>query len=95
MVGGKAAFALGVIGTAAPISLRSMRPGREDETNWALVLLPFLVAMALALVPLFSAPPQAWRAMLLGATEVVHGALPVLHTVLCSDPVGSRDLGAS
>ena len=62
-------FALSVIGTGALLLNRSMRPGLEDATNWALVPLPFLAALAVALVVLLG-QPEAWRELLLGATTV-------------------------
>ena len=49
----KLLFALSVIGTGAPLLNRSMRPGLEDETNWALIFFPFVAALAVALAVLF------------------------------------------
>ena len=46
----KMLFAVSVIGTAAPLLLRSMRPGLEKEIGLALIFLPFFVATAAALV---------------------------------------------
>jgi hypothetical protein len=63
----KLLFALSVIGVGAPLLIRSMRPGQEDET-WGLIFLPFFMAIAVALTPLFSGPPQAWRGLLDAAT---------------------------
>jgi hypothetical protein len=66
----KLLFALSVIGTGAPLLVRSARPGLENVTNWALVLFPFLAAIAAALAMLFLDGPQAWREMLRGARTV-------------------------
>jgi hypothetical protein len=63
----KLLFALSVIGVGAPFLIRSMRPGLEDQT-WGLIFLPFFVAIAVALTPLFSGTPQAWRGLLEAAT---------------------------
>lgn len=65
----KLLFALSVIGTGAPLLNRSIRPGLEDATNWALVFFPFFAALAVALGVLLG-QPQAWREMLRGATTV-------------------------
>jgi len=64
----KLLFAIGVITTAAPQLLKSMRPGLEKETHPALLFLPFSVAIAAALVMLFFVTPQGWSLMLRGAT---------------------------
>jgi hypothetical protein len=66
----KMLFAVSVIGTAAPLLLRSMRPGLEKEIGLALIFLPFFVAIAAALVMFLFVTPQAWSAMLCGATPV-------------------------
>lgn len=66
----KLLFAMSVIGTAAPLLNRSIRPGLEDETNWALIFLPFLAAIGIALAMLLLGQPRAWGAMLRGATTV-------------------------
>lgn len=65
----KLLYSLSVIGTGARLLNRSIRPGLEDKTNWALIVLPFLVAIAVALTMLLGDPP-AWRVMLRGATTV-------------------------
>jgi hypothetical protein len=67
---GKLLFAISVIATGAPSLLKSMRPGLEKETHPALVLLPFIAAIAAALVMLFFVTPHAWILMLRGATPV-------------------------
>lgn len=60
-------FALSVTGATAPLLVRSICPGRENETNWAPVFFPFFAAISAALaMPLFD-PLHAWRRMLLGA----------------------------
>src|ERR1700736_2395749 len=66
----KLIFALSVIGTGAPLLVRSAPPGLENVTNWALVLFPFLAAIAVALAMLLLDGPQAWREMLRGASTV-------------------------
>ena len=63
-------FAISVIATAAPLLVKSMRPGLEKETRPALLLLPFFAALAAALVMLFFVTPHAWSLMLRGATSV-------------------------
>ena len=74
----KLIFALSVIGTGAPLLVRSARPGLENVTNWALVLFPFLAAIAVALAMLLLGSPEAWKGMLLGARRVSSA-----HCVLC------------
>jgi hypothetical protein len=66
----KLLFAISVIGMAAPLLLRSMRPGREKEIHPALLLTPFFAAILSAIVMLFFVGPQAWSEMLWGATSV-------------------------
>jgi hypothetical protein len=66
----KLVFALSVIGTAAPVLVRSMRPGLEKGTHWAQVFLPFLAAIAAALAIMLLDSPQAWSTMLRGARTV-------------------------
>ena len=66
----KLLFALSVIGTGAPLLLRSARPGLENVTNWALVFFPFFAAITVALAMLFLDGPQACKGMLLGARPV-------------------------
>jgi hypothetical protein len=65
----KLLFALSVIGTGALLLNKSMRPGLEDETNWAMIFFPFVAALAVAFAVLLG-EPQAWREMLRGATTV-------------------------
>jgi hypothetical protein len=74
----KLIFALSVIGTGAPLLVRSARPGFENVTNWAVALFPFFAAIAVALAMLFLDGPQAWKGMLLGARRVSSA-----HCVLC------------
>jgi hypothetical protein len=66
----KLLFAMSVIGTAAPLLNRSIRPGLEDETNWALIFFPFLAAVGIALAMLLLGQPRTPGAMLGGATPV-------------------------
>src|SRR6266481_8163064 len=65
----KLLFALSVIGTGALLLNKAMRPGLEDETNWAMVFFPFVAALAVAFAVLLG-QPQAWSEMLRGATTV-------------------------
>jgi hypothetical protein len=65
----KLLFALSVIGTGALLLNRSMRPGREVETNWKLILFPLIAALAVALAVLLG-QPQAWKELVRGATTV-------------------------
>jgi hypothetical protein len=69
-IGLKLLFAASVIGTAAPLLNRSARPGLENETNWRLILIPFLSAIAVALVLILVGGPHEWAAMLRGATTI-------------------------
>jgi hypothetical protein len=66
----KVLFAISVIATAAPLLLKSMRPGLEQETHPALLFLPFCAAIMAALAMLFFVTPEAWGLMLRGATSV-------------------------
>ena len=66
----KLIFALSVVGTAAPLLNRSMRPGLEDETNWLLIFLPFSAAIAISIAMMLLGQPREWGAMLRGATAV-------------------------
>jgi hypothetical protein len=68
--GVKLLFAISVIATAAPVLLKSMRPGLEKETHPVLLYLPFFWAIAAALVMLFFVTPRTWTLMLRGATSV-------------------------
>jgi hypothetical protein len=65
----KLLFALSVIGTGALLLNSSMRPGLEVETNWTLILFPFIAALAVALAVLLG-QPQAWKELVRGATTV-------------------------
>jgi hypothetical protein len=65
----KLLFALGVIGSATPILIRSARPGRSRVMYYVLVLLPFVAVGAASAVAL-SSSPATWRQMLLGATTI-------------------------
>jgi hypothetical protein len=69
----KLLFALSVISMGAPVLIRSMRPGLEDGTCWALVLFPFVAAMVVAFAMLVLGRPQAWCGMLLGASTMSPG----------------------
>jgi hypothetical protein len=64
----KLLFALSVISIGTPPLIRSMRPGLENGTRWAVVLFPFVAAMVVAFVMLALGRAQAWRGMLLGAS---------------------------
>jgi hypothetical protein len=66
----KLLFAVNVIGTAAPVLLRSMRPGLEKQTHQLIVFLPLFAAIVAALSMLLFVTPQAWSSMLHGATSV-------------------------
>ena len=63
-------FALSVVGVGVSLLIRSIRPGLEEQTNWRLVFVPFVAALAIALAVLFLSQPQAREAMLRGATRV-------------------------
>ncbi len=65
----KLLFALSVIGTGALLLNSSMRPGLEVETNWTLILFPFIAALAVALAVLLG-QPQAWKELVRGATTI-------------------------
>jgi hypothetical protein len=65
----KESFAISVIAIATPLLLKSMRPGLEKETRSALILVPFLAAIAAAFALLLFVAPEAWSAMLTGATS--------------------------
>jgi hypothetical protein len=66
----KLLFALSVISAGAPLLIRSMRPGLENGTGWAVVLFPFVAAIVVAFVIVVLGPPQAWCGMLLGASTM-------------------------
>jgi hypothetical protein len=61
-------FAVSVIVIAAPLLLKSMRPGMEKETHPVLVFLPFFAAIMAALALLLFVPFHSWSEMLRGAT---------------------------
>jgi hypothetical protein len=65
----KLLFAISVITTAAPLLLKSMRPGLEKETHPALLLATFFAAILSALAMLPFVRPHAWSEMLGGATS--------------------------
>jgi hypothetical protein len=66
----KLLFSVSVVGAAAPLLSRSIRPGLEDATDWRLILLPFFAALAIAVAALLLAQPDARVAMLRGATTI-------------------------
>jgi hypothetical protein len=66
----KLLFALSVIATAAPLLLKSARPGLEKEIHPALLFAPFFAAMVATLAMLLFVRPQGWSEMLWGATYV-------------------------
>jgi hypothetical protein len=66
----KLLFAMSVIGTTAPPLLKSMRPGFEKTIHLALLFVPFLATILAALAMLLFVTPQAWIAMVRGATSV-------------------------
>jgi hypothetical protein len=85
----KLLFALSVVGVGVPLLSRSMRPGLEDNTNWALILLPFLAAIAAALAVLLLGQPQARKAMLHGATAVSSGRCLLCILFFAAIPLGA------
>jgi len=88
-VAAKLLFALSVIGTGAPLLMRSIRPGRENATHWTLLLLPFLAAIVLALAMLLLGRPHAWRGMLLGATPVSWARCLICIVFFAAIPFGA------
>jgi hypothetical protein len=66
----KLVLPLSVIALGAPFLVRTMRPGLENKTNWPLVFLPFVMAIAAGLVMLLIVRPQAWIEMLLGSSQI-------------------------
>jgi hypothetical protein len=80
-----------VIGTAARLLLRPMRPGLEKETRLALIFLPFSVAITAALVML----PQVWSAMLRGATSVSPARCLVCTVLFATIPFATLGMGDS
>lgn len=83
----KLLFALSVIGTGALLLNKSMRPGLEGETNWALIFFPFLAALAVAFAVLLG-QPQAWREMLRGAATVSSLRCLLLIMFFATIPMG-------
>src|SRR5258708_11963245 len=82
----KIAFAAAVAGTAATYLTRLSRPGGALKHGTLLVILPFVVIVALALVSLGSAPVWQWGRMVAGDEWLgCLGAvprLPILRVVL-------------
>jgi hypothetical protein len=66
----KLLFALSVVAAGLPLLIKSIRPGLEERTNWRLIFLPFMAALALALAVGVFSQPQVREAMLRGATKV-------------------------
>jgi hypothetical protein len=62
----KITFAAAIAGTAAIYLIRLSRPGGALKHGMLVVILPFLVIMALALVSLGSAPASHWDRMIAG-----------------------------
>lgn len=65
----KLLFSLSIVGVGVPLLNKSIRPGLEDKTNWAMILVPFIVTIAVAVAVLLG-QPSAWREMLRGVTTV-------------------------
>ena len=65
----KLLFSLSIVGIGVPLLNKSIRPGLEDKTNWAMILLPFIAAIVVAAAVVLG-QPSAWREMLRGATTV-------------------------
>jgi hypothetical protein len=65
----KLLFSLSIVGIGVPLLNKSVRPGLEDKTNWAMILFPFIAAIVVA-VAVVLGQPRAWREMLRGATTV-------------------------
>jgi hypothetical protein len=65
----KLLFSLSIVGIGTPLLNRLIRPGLENKTMWALILIPFLTAITVAAAVVLSQMP-AWREMLRGATAV-------------------------
>ncbi len=63
----KIAFAAAIAGTAATYLTRLSRPGGALKHGTLLVILPFVVIVALALVSLGSAPVSHWDRMVAGS----------------------------
>ena len=62
----KIAFATAIVGAAATYLIRLSRPGGALKHDTLVVILPFLVIVALALVSLGSAPVSHWDRMVAG-----------------------------
>jgi hypothetical protein len=85
----KLLFALSVVGTAAPLLVRMMRPGLEHGTHLAQILPPFFAAIAAALLMLLFERPQAWSEMLRGASEVSSPRCLLLITSFAAIPMAA------
>jgi hypothetical protein len=66
----KLVLPLSVISLGSPSLAQSMYPGLAARTNWGLVFLPFVVAIAVGLAMLLIVRPEAWIAMLLGSAQI-------------------------
>src|SRR6516165_2768143 len=86
-------FAFSIVLSGAPFLIRSIRPGRENETKWALLFFPLAATVALALVMLLLGR-DAWGDSSRCQSNFA-GTLPLLHPVFCCDSIGSPDLGTS
>ena len=71
----KLLFAVSVIATAAPQSLRSLRPGLEQRCNPAVLFLPCFAA-TVSLAILLVVAPRAGTVMLRGATSALRQGAP-------------------
>jgi hypothetical protein len=91
----KVLFAVSVIGTAAPLQLRSMRPGLEKETRLTLIFLPFSVAIAPALVMFLFCHRAGVERDASRSHISVPGALPSLHRILCDNSIRNLGMGDS
>jgi hypothetical protein len=66
----KVLFTISVTATATPLLLKSMQPGLDQETQPALLLLPFFAVISIALPILLSVTPETRSLMLRGATSL-------------------------
>ena len=66
----KLIFALAVIGMGLPFLLRTIRPGQDDQTNWAPLLFPFIGAVTIAAARMLIGPPEVCAAMLVGVSAI-------------------------
>jgi hypothetical protein len=66
----KLVLPLSVVAFGAPFLAYSMRPGLESRSNWPLVFLPFVAAIAVGFAMLLIVRPEAWIRMLLGASRI-------------------------